>query len=1000
MIGEVSSRYLILNVLGEGGMGTVYLAEDTLLRRRVAIKFLTADARKQHHRARFKREVELASALSHPNIATIYDGGETSEGVPFVVMELVEGPSLGDLMRDGLTVSRALEIIDGVCKALAEAHAHNIVHRDIKPTNIAVNTRGEVKVLDFGIAKQINDNSSNGGDDPPPDAQALLATQTRENTTLGTPMYMSPEQSIGAPIDTRSDLFSLGSVLYECITGQPAFSGQTLREVRDKVVHRNPPKPSRLNPQVPRELDRIALKAMAKNPKDRYQSIADLLSELGPLRERLHHMDEVVVHPVTPTPPDPGSRLLSLISHQLGRPRLMVATFVICLGLALLVGAAVSWFSRPALPSAPCNESMQRGTSALRDGTYDRALKAFQQAVTVCDGRPLAHARLAETLTELEYTDRAAREILHARQPNPDDTSLESLSLQAIRLTLMGDPDGAAAIYEKIAQQAKEGEEQAAAYVDLGKAYERESYQAKAVDSYSRALAFNPQQIAATMRLAIIYGRRQDEKSTANAWSLFDKAQAYYASVNDAEGLGEVAYQRGVMYMTRREPVKAYEQLNQAIANASSINNKYLEIKSRMQLSNVFSVQGEVESAKRSASEALDYAKANNLEVLTINGLVTLGNSFIRTDLAQAEQYLKQALDLAEYYGTRRSKARALLALASVESQRHSRPEQVRAYVERALPIVKEDGYRKFEMQAQALLGHAAAQQGDYKAALLAFDRQLELATQYDDRDEQSRAYEGRSIALLAQEDYTFALADLDHNLDRARQVGLKPNIAHALSNRANALWRLGRYDEAEQAINEARQLAESVEKPDEELLAHLQLIDAQMALSRGNFQRAQTEARAALKRAGEQFEAVAIEARSTIGLAQVYSGNPNGARRCAEAVEAAQRLSTPRLLSGTILALAAAQLEAGDTQAALLSALQAHDIFKRSGQLESDWRALLIAWQASQSSDSSATTTYSFEAAQAFAAFQQRLGVAASKLYLLRPDVQRARKQLPGGTE
>jgi serine/threonine protein kinase/lipoprotein NlpI len=978
-------------------MGTVYLAEDTLLKRRVAIKFLTADRSKQHYRARFRREVLSASALSHPNIATVHDCGETSQGVPFIVMELVEGESLSELMRRGLTISRALEIIEGVCKALAEAHAHNIAHRDIKPTNIAINKRGEVKVLDFGLAKQVNEEAGNDSESTTTDMQALLATQTRENTTIGTPMYMSPEQSTGSKLDTRSDLFSVGSVLYECLSGQPAFSGQTAYEVCDKVVHFNPPKPSRINPDVPRELDHIVLKALAKNPDERYQSAQELLADLSSVAERVRSVAQLV-RPADRKTRGPHSSLLSAISHQLRRPPLKIASFVLGVSIATLsVWAVWSWISRPMVQSSQCMEAMRNGTNALRDGTYDRAMKAFDGATNLCGDYPLARARLAETLTELEYTDRAQKELLRTQQPDANDTSLEALSLQAIRLTLTGDPRGATAKYEQITQQATDSEERAAAYVDLGRAYERDGYPAKAVESYNKALEINPQQTGAAMRLAMIYGRRQDPKSTATALSHLAVAEARFASTNDAEGLGEVSYQRGIVYMTRRETSKALEQLDRAIANASAIGNKYLEIKSRMQLSNVFSVDGKVDSAKRNAAEALDFAKANNLEVLTVNGLVTLANSFILTDLAQMEQYLQQALAVAEYYGMRRGKARVLLALASMESQRHTRPDQVRSYVERALPIVKEDGYRKFEIQAQSLLGHAQLQRGDYNASRIAFDRQLELATEYDDRDEMSRAYENRSLALLYQEDYTAALADFDRNLETARKGGLKPNIAHALANRGNVLWRLGQYEDAEQALADSRQLAESFEQPDQELVARLHLITAQMALSRGRLEVAQTEGSRALERAGGQFEGIAIEARSTIGLAQAYAGKAQaGVQNCSEAVEQARRLGLPHLLSAALLAHATAQLKAGDMQAAASNALIARETFTRSGQLESEWRALVIALQASRSmNDAAFANAYAAEASKTLTNLEQRLGSESYKVYLERPDVQRIRSQL-----
>jgi ATP/maltotriose-dependent transcriptional regulator MalT len=207
----------------------------------------------------------------------------------------------------------------------------------------------------------------------------------------------------------------------------------------------------------------------------------------------------------------------------------------------------------------------------------------------------------------------------------------------------------------------------------------------------------------------------------------------------------------------------------------------------------------------------------------------------------------------------------------------------------------------------------------------------------------------------------------------------------------------LGRYDDAKQVFEEARQLVEAAEKPDAEMLAQLRLHNAQMALSRGQFELAQTEARAALQQAGEEYEGIAIEARSTIGLAEAYSGKAQaGAKSCTEAVESARRPGTPRLLSAALLALAAAQLEAGDTQAALSSALEAHETFKRSGQLESDWRALSIAALASMRAGNNETAqAYRMDAARVLADFAQRFDTATYQLYLNRGDVQRNQHRL-----
>ncbi|MBA2731592.1 MAG: serine/threonine protein kinase, partial [Acidobacteria bacterium] len=286
MIGQIVSHYRILEKLGEGGMGVVYAAEDTHLGRHVAIKFLSSATSDEHHfKARFLREARAVSHLTHPNIAMIYDYGETAEGYPFIVMEKVSGRPLSDLLNENdLTLPRAVEIIEDVADALTEAHEQGIVHRDIKPSNVFITERGQVKVLDFGLAKQMNEEHRSQAD---PDARTLLHTHTRSDIVVGTPLYLSPEQAKGAPVDGRSDLFALGALLYECIAGKQAFSGSSVIEIGAQILHVDPPPPSAFNPHVPKELDRIALKALSKKPDARYQTAAAMIEDLRKVRTKV-----------------------------------------------------------------------------------------------------------------------------------------------------------------------------------------------------------------------------------------------------------------------------------------------------------------------------------------------------------------------------------------------------------------------------------------------------------------------------------------------------------------------------------------------------------------------------------------------------------------------------------------------------------------------------------------------------------------------------------------
>src|SRR5258707_14898805 len=411
MIGQVVSHYRILEGLAKGGMGEVYLAEDTNLGRRVAIKFPMLESNERDCRARFLREARAVSELSSPYIATVFDYGETSEGRPFLVMEYVRGRTLSRLMRKGLTVSRVLEIVEAVASALDEAHSRGIVHRDIKPSNIMVNDRGQVKVLDFGLAKQMNEDKLHESE---PEAQTLLNVHTRSGAMVGTPAFLSPEQAMGGSVDARSDLFALGGVFYECVTGQPAFPGSNLIEIAANVIHVEPPPPSTVNPALPAELDAVVLRALAKKVEKRYQSAEELISDVRAVRSGLHDdLSNTLIQPRSTIPPTRNTTLTNL-SQMLRRPRVPV-WYVIVGVLSVLILTGIIWrWRRPSLhvPPADAQNWYEIGTNALRDGAFFQASKALERAIAIDDKYVLAHARLAEALVELDYTDRSKDELL------------------------------------------------------------------------------------------------------------------------------------------------------------------------------------------------------------------------------------------------------------------------------------------------------------------------------------------------------------------------------------------------------------------------------------------------------------------------------------------------------------------------------------------------------------------------------------------------------------
>ncbi|CAN5783656.1 serine/threonine-protein kinase [soil metagenome] len=291
LTGKEISHYKIRKLLGKGGMGEVYLADDTKLNRQVAIKILPAELIENHDRLRrFELEAKSASALNHPNILTIHEFGNQTD-LHYIVMEFVNGKSLSEKTADGLTLGEKLDIISQVASALSQAHEAGIVHRDIKPENILIRRDGYVKVLDFGLAKLIEQQPALNDESLEDPTKKLIRTGL--GVIMGTAPYMSPEQARGVNIDTRTDIWSLGVCLYEMLTGRKPFSGETHADIIAKLLSSEPPPVSSLNKDIPAELDWIVSKALTKDVEARYQTAKEFRADLEKIKKNLEFDDSV-----------------------------------------------------------------------------------------------------------------------------------------------------------------------------------------------------------------------------------------------------------------------------------------------------------------------------------------------------------------------------------------------------------------------------------------------------------------------------------------------------------------------------------------------------------------------------------------------------------------------------------------------------------------------------------------------------------------------------------
>jgi tetratricopeptide (TPR) repeat protein len=836
---ERLSKYELIRLLGSGGMGEVYLARDTVLRRQVAIKFVSpSDGADSAANARLLREARAVAALDHPGICPVYDVQVDPGGRTCIVMQYVEGETLAQrLSRGALDPAEALGLAAAVADALAAAHARGIIHRDLKPQNIIVTPDGQPKLLDFGIAYM----------DVPPAAAVEIATHTATTewspaAIVGTPAYMSPEQVLRQAIDGRSDLFSLGAVLFECLTGQPAFQAASHMDTWGRVVYLTPAAPSSINPRVPPAADAVVARLLAKEPADRFASALDAAAALR----------------AAPAPPPPPWRRLAIAA--------------VTVGAIGLVGYA-GWraFVTRGLPPPPpqAKEWYDRGVDYLRNGAYASAELALKQATAAHPAYPEALARLAEAQSELDEELEASASLVRLSEVLPNTARLprdEARRLDAIRKVVLRDIAGAAVEYQKLAD---EHPQDIGVWLDLARVRQLQGLGDEARAATRKALQINADSAAAHLRLGSLASDALDRDTAIRE---FSEAERLYRLGSNPEGQAEALLLRGAFLNAIGKFSESGEALNAAEKILAAKPSAHQQLKAQLLRSSLLASAGDFAAAKRTAEDAVEMARANHLDTVAAELLIQVGTALMFQRDPEGEQVLKRAIALAKSRGANRVAAQGTLQLASVYFE-NGQPAEAHALASGMLDFLARGQYTRFGLIAKSIIARAEIDTDIRHAEQLAREV-LTTAESLRDDTEVAVALEGLAVPAARLGALPEALA-LRVRLDQLlRQRQHTTDLAYNLTNRADLLVRLGRFAEAEEPLRELEAGAAAGVKVFATRAPRIAMIRAIAASERREFAAAATYAREVLAgypptRPADSLKATAEAVLSRAHLAQ-----------------------------------------------------------------------------------------------------------------------------------
>ncbi len=956
------NRFRIVRFVGRGGMGEVYEAEDAETGR-IALKTIRPDiAQHPHMLARFRQEVQCARKATGVNVCRIHEvfllpGAPGRRESAFLTMEFLDGRTLADRIDAGplLTIEEAEGIAVQICRGLQTIHDAGLIHRDLKAGNVmlAQRSRGtEAVVMDFGLARDTAMAAAAGG-----------SGSVLQGVAVGTPQYMAPEQFQGGPLTPAADVYALGVVLYEMVTGKLPFEGATPLAA---AVGRAKPLAhvSSIRKNVPRAWDSTIKRCLSYNPEQRFQSALAVAESLTSRSTR-------------------SLRWPASSRVQRGAQRWVWAGSLVLLAVFAIL--AWIWYSRTHDPGGSTQARIwyRQGVAALRESTYLKATNALEAAVEADKNFALAHAQLADAWNELDFAGKAKDEMLQASSLESDRklATLDRQYVEAIRHTIMRDFQSALRDYQAIFRSLPAGKK-AEGYVDLGRAYEKAGKIDESIAAYKSAAKIDPTDPAPFLHLGILFGRR---KQTDEANAAFDKAAQIYHALSNLEGLAEVDYQRGSDANTQHRLDEAKDYLQKSLAIAKTMPSVQLEIRALTRLGVTEYLRNNTQAAVDYENEAIKLTQDNNdLEYWTIDARIRLGNAYIsKADYTNAALEVDHALKLAQQSQRPRLIALAQLTMASIR-ELQGRPSAAIPFATRALNYYQQSGFATETAESLRLLVRAQRDTSDNVAAIESAEQLLSLGTATKSPLTLLWSEEALGEVLLEMERYPEAVEHLFAAVELARSLHYE--LEYRELQYASVLWKLGEYDKAEQTL---RDIPVQVRARPKIALA-VDEIRSAMLFSQARYGAALEISRRALadpsSPAPEYFEFLSGEIESK-------TGSPGKAQElCRKAFDLAKQDADPDEIADANLALADAYLAAGLLDHARPLAEAARNFFVQTGRKESEYVALLtLARIARASKDVANTKKFAQQALDILSGFKHNWTPQQYNKYSCRPDVMQA---------